>query len=261
MRPLLVIHAAEEDVSAPPGDEVRQVPLPAVALPGDLAVMAAMYGRLEAFPGAHEFLRTANFPGEGHPWGTACWVSLTEDHLAGDSPSIPVTFWTDGFYFLLQGWSLVIYRNVVEVSNARGVGFSDDPVEYPAYMPPGGDFAPASIGVVMSRSRGTLGGFPEDDETGAWASDATNPTSRAGSLTAHWTRPPSAGDTPVAMDPGEFPVRGTSPLWESAAVDLRLTGDLTPPVVRQWPRDSLGLAAASRIYPIPRTRRVVGGHQ
>jgi len=32
------------------------------------------------------------------------------------------------------------------------------------------------------------------------------------------------------------------------------------PVVRQWPRDSLGLAAAPRQVPPTRTRRVVGGH-
>lgn len=226
---------------------------PAATLPGDLLVLAIVDGESDEFGGFSPALLDPAFP--DYLWAGARFASD-----AGVS-SFGVTYDSlGGLSFLYQGWVMVAYRGV------RSVDGESLSAGHGVISPPANPYAtpPVPIGVeqaaitIIGSTNGTVAGRPQADVTGSWTNDGSVQRGRqsASIYHTHSLSYPNAGLIPG----GEFVVSGTSPTWSAMSFGVVLEPNLRRRVTRQYPRDSLGLAAAPRLYPPPRTGRLVGGH-
>lgn len=218
--------------------------LPGGVLPGDLLVAAVTNGDL----------------------GATGWLNLDLAGVDnaytkvadGTETSMAVTYNSSGgLSFLLNGWQVSAFRGFRAYEDFAAPTAADLDYTLPAVPPvPPGEHR-AAVMVVSSRN-GTVAGHPEQDLGGFWVLSRFNQRGRRAS-TIYWWNSSVLPDREL-VPAASIRVTGTAPKWQAVAFSVDLIPDDTRLVTRQWPRDSLGLAAAPRIYPPPRTNRLVGGH-
>lgn len=208
---------------------------------GDLAVVATNFNKVD------DTATWTQFDDEEHPDNLRAyyrWIDGTEasDYsVTGTSTFIP---------FLDEGWAMAIYRNAVSI-----LGFSsgNSSFENPTTIVN----APADLGQAYIVAWGSH--TPDlnanrmfNDTLGFWVEDAANWPSFTSNIISHYD---PVLPTPQVMPPGSWPNPGGSQNY--SVISLKMEDQSA---TRQYPRDTRGFAAATRIFPPPRTNRIVGGH-
>lgn len=160
-----------------------------------------------------------------------------------------------GIPFLYRGILIQAYRGVqaiLSVLTSPAIPFTSNDVPVPV---PAGQFQ-GGLGAVEVGS-GTIAGAPGDDVTGHWRNANLIVRPRRSIRQYSYVSP----DPTLPLPEGLFHIEGSELITYGWMAGVSLVPDETIPVVRQYPRDSKGLAAGRRLYPPPRGNRLVGGHQ
>lgn len=266
----------------PTNGDAETVMVPIGTRAGDHVFFSVTAGRLFPKDDEHPIVSigTINTSGGPRPLCAALYVVMPHD-ITSTNPLVPdesyalqAAGYTDlgTLSFLYAGYHLTAYSGIKRVrldtattsgqtyhpESFPGAGDGSDPAKVHTPLPVPGGYD--SAWMIVASTNGTVGGHPEADELGAWDFRNFDQQGRAGHSHYTWVSlDPDVPELRIAPGP-EIHVSGTRPNWDGFAVALERLSDTKRPVTRQWPRDSLGLASAPRIFPPPRTNRVVGGH-